>query len=66
MFVGVGNANFGILERLDDLEGRRVDNADFFSLSDLKMISDDELYERLLGEYPSWLRDAAAAGILRD
>jgi TerF-like vWA domain-containing protein len=66
MFVGVGNANFGILEHLDDLEGRRVDNADFFSLSDLKMISDDELYERLLGEYPSWLRDAAAAGILQD
>ncbi|MCR5122952.1 MAG: VWA domain-containing protein, partial [Ruminococcus sp.] len=50
---------------LDDLPGRRVDNADFFALDDYKKVPDSELYERLLTEFPGWLKAAAAAGILR-
>jgi hypothetical protein len=64
-FVGLGNANYGILERLDTMTGRRVDNVGFFAVDDIARLSDAELYDRVLTELPSWLRAATAAGILR-
>lgn len=54
-FVGIGNATFRFLKKLDDMDGRYVDNANFFELNDVMSISDGELYKRLMGEYPSWL-----------
>jgi len=63
-FVGVGRANYGLLERLDDLAGREVDNVGFFALDDADAVSDAELYARLLGEFPDWLRAARSAGIV--
>lgn len=64
-FVGLGKADYGVLERLDTMEGRTVDNAGFFSVDDIGKISDAELYRRLLSEFPDWLRAARAAGIVR-
>lgn len=64
-FVGIGRANYGVLERLDTMEGRRVDNAGFFALDDVTAVTDAELYERLLTELPAYLTAARAAGILR-
>jgi len=64
-FVGLGKANYGVLERLDTMGGRVVDNAGFFSVDDIRKISDAELYRRLLSEFPDWLRAARAAGIVR-
>ena len=63
-FVGVGQANYGLLTRLDELDGREVDNVGFFALDDIDAVSDAELYDRLLGELPDWLRAARAAGVL--
>ena len=63
-FVGLGRAKYGVLERLDELEGRVVDNAGFFALDDIDAVSDEELYQRLLGEFPDWLRAARAARIV--
>jgi len=63
-FVGVGRANYGLLERLDDLAGREVDNVGFFALDDVDAVSDAELYARLLGEFPDWLHAARSAGIV--
>ena len=63
-FVGIGKAKYGVLERLDELDGRVVDNAGFFALDDIDAVDDDELYRRLLGEFPDWLRAARAAGVL--
>lgn len=63
-FIGIGNANYGILKNLDTLKGRIVDNANFFALDDLKTISDTELYQRLLQEYPLWLKEARKKGIV--
>lgn len=54
-FVGIGDEEFGFLQRLDNLNGRYVDNADFFALNDFNEISDNELYHRILTEYPEWL-----------
>ncbi|GHB57136.1 hypothetical protein GCM10010347_29110 [Streptomyces cirratus] len=63
-FVGLGRAGFGVLERFDTMPGRRVDNVGFFAVDDIDRISDPELYDRLLSEFPSWIRAAREAGIL--
>ncbi len=63
-FVGLGNANYGVLRKLDNLPGRKIDNANFFALDDLDKISDEELYNRLLNEFPIWLKEARKKGIL--
>ncbi|MFD3696281.1 VWA domain-containing protein [Streptomyces sp. NPDC058646] len=64
-FIGLGRAGYGVLERFDTLPGRRVDNVGFFAVDDIDSLSDEELYDRLLSEFPSWIRAARAAGILR-
>ncbi|WP_410875437.1 vWA domain-containing protein [Nocardia sp. A7] len=63
-FIGLGKANFGVLRTLDELDDRVVDNAGFFALDDIDQVDDAELYRRLLGEFPDWLRAARAAGIV--
>ncbi|EHQ89526.1 VWA domain-containing protein [Desulfosporosinus youngiae] len=57
-FVGIGREDYGILEKLDTMAGRVVDNANFFALDDIDRISDEQLYERLLNEFPQWLKEA--------
>nr|WP_169745208.1 VWA domain-containing protein [Streptomyces megasporus] len=64
-FVGLGRANYGVLERFDTLPDRRVDNVGFFAVDDIDQVPDPELYDRLLSEFPSWVRAARQAGILR-
>ncbi|WP_067702780.1 VWA domain-containing protein [Nocardia jejuensis] len=65
-FVGLGSKNgYGVLEQLDTMAGRRVDNVGFFAVDDIDRITDAELYDRLLSEFPSWIDDATRAGILR-
>lgn len=56
-FVGVGGYGYGVLERLDTMSGRYVDNANFFALDDFKSVSNAELYSRLLNEFPQWLQE---------
>ncbi|WP_280442191.1 VWA domain-containing protein [Nocardia brasiliensis] len=64
-FIGLGKANYGLLRTLDELSDRLVDNAGFFALDDIDRVDDGELYTRLLGEFPDWLRAARTAGVLR-
>lgn len=54
-FVGIGDERFEFLQRLDDLKGRFIDNANFVSISDLSGIDDQTLYSMLLEEYADWL-----------
>ncbi|WP_328861538.1 VWA domain-containing protein [Streptomyces sp. NBC_00306] len=63
-FVGLGKSDYGVLERFDTLPGRRVDNVGFFAVDDIAVVSDPELYDRLLTEFPSWLTAARRAGII--
>lgn len=63
-FVGIGNSSFDYLEHLDEMEGRFIDNANFFSVNDLSNMTDNDLYNKLLGEYPDWITKAKNAGIL--
>jgi stress response protein SCP2 len=64
-FVGIGGRNYGVFEKLDTMAGRVVDNCNFFALDDLSDVTDAELYDRLLGEFPMWLQEARRAGVLR-
>lgn len=64
-FVGLAGSSYGILERLDTMGNRVVDNADFFHVDDLRKITDEQLYERLLNEFPNWIKQARAKGILK-
>lgn len=63
-FVGVGGKNYGILEKLDTMTRRYVDNAGFFALDDFKKVSNEELYARLLEEFPSWLEEIKRKGMI--
>ncbi|WP_420122930.1 vWA domain-containing protein, partial [Nakamurella sp.] len=45
-FVGIGANDYGLLEKLDDMAGRVVDNVDFFALDDIDRVPDAELYRR--------------------
>ena len=63
-FVGVGGQNYGILEKLDTMTGRYVDNAGFFALDDFKKVSNEELYARLLEEFPKWLEEIRRKGMI--
>ncbi|WP_324788415.1 VWA domain-containing protein [Streptomyces sp. H51] len=71
-FVGFGDPEdneFAFLRRLDELAvpaRRVVDNAGFFHAGeDPRGVSDRVLYDRLLGEFPTWLSAARAARIVR-
>ncbi|NAZ81499.1 stress protein [Kineococcus sp. R8] len=61
-FIGLGRSNYGVLQRLDTLTGRRHDNTGFFALDDIDQVPDPELYERILAEFPAWMRSYYPAG----
>ncbi|MFF2098301.1 vWA domain-containing protein [Streptomyces sp. NPDC058202] len=70
-FIGFGDPaskQFEFLRRLDELavpQKRAVDNAGFFHVgSDPRKMTDGELYDRLVAEFPQWLAAARAQGIL--
>ncbi|WP_288406393.1 VWA domain-containing protein [uncultured Acinetobacter sp.] len=65
-FVGIGGRNYGVLEKLDEMSGRIVDNCNFFSLDRIDGISDELLYELLLQEFPDWLIAAQQHQIVRN
>lgn len=64
-FVGIGNAGFAFLDKLDNLSGRYIDNASFFQVNDLDSISDNDLYSRLLNEFPQWIKLAKNKNIIK-
>lgn len=60
-FVGLGSADFNYLQRLDDVSGRYVDNADFFKVGRVSDIT----YNDLLNEFPNWLEYEKVKDMLR-
>lgn len=63
-FVGVGGSNYGILEKLDTMTGRVVDNCNFFAVDNINAIDDSQLYELLLNEFPKWLAEVTRKNLL--
>ncbi|MEU8544516.1 VWA domain-containing protein [Streptomyces sp. NPDC048717] len=71
-FIGFGDPEsrqLDFLRKLDELPvpaKRLIDNAGFFHAGkDPRRMPDEELYDRLVGEFPSWLAAARAEGIVR-
>lgn len=63
-FVGIGSAAFSFLRRLDDMKGPGLDNADFFPFDSGPNNPDEELYKKLLSEFPAWLKAAKKEGLV--
>ena len=70
-FIGFGDRGskqFDFLRKLDELpvpQKRAVDNAGFFHAgADPRRVSDADLYDRLVGEFPKWLVAARTRGIV--
>ncbi|MER5471572.1 VWA domain-containing protein [Streptomyces sp. NPDC002685] len=70
-FIGFGDPGsrqFEFLRKLDELavpQKRVVDNAGFFHAGpDPREVTDGELYDRLVAEFPQWLAAARAHGIV--
>ena len=64
-FVGIGSSSFNFLNELDTMEGRFIDNANFFSCNNIESETDDSLYAKLLGEFPSWITLARNKGLIK-
>lgn len=63
-FIGIGGSSYGALEKLDELKGRHIDNANFFAIDDLRQISEAQLYDRMMQEFPLWLKAARSKGMI--
>lgn len=59
------SGGFTFLEKLDDLSGRIIDNCDFFSVQSPDELSDTQLYDKMMDEYPGWLTKARQKNVLR-
>ena len=62
-FKKIFQSDFSFLESLDTLPERFIDNANFFLVENPNELSDEELYELLMQEYPSWLALAREKGL---
>lgn len=58
------DSDFPFLEKLDELDGRLIDNADFFSVASPDEHSDGALYDLLMNEYPQWVKEARQRGLI--
>ncbi|WP_242306423.1 VWA domain-containing protein [Bacillus cereus group sp. BfR-BA-01317] len=67
-FVGIGSEDdFPFLEKLDNMGGRLIDNANFvrFTREEINNMSPEELLEKLMNEFPSWIKEAKAHGLIQ-
>lgn len=56
-FIGTGHATFSYLEKLDNLNGRKVDNTAFIKVADFSKWTNEQLYAKLLEQYLQWLKE---------
>ncbi|MGD1524650.1 VWA domain-containing protein [Vibrio owensii] len=60
----VGSSTFEFLIKLDEMDGRHVDNAGFFAVKKPSDMSPERMFELLNGEYPEWLEEIRAKGMI--
>lgn len=56
-FIGLHGSEYGILDRLDEIDGRHTQNAGFLKLDDIDDFTDNALYEHLLYGLDNWLQE---------
>lgn len=65
-FIGIGGETFSFLKELDKMDPklRVIDNVGFKEVKNPASIDAGELYDILLEQYPGWVAEAKAKGIL--
>jgi hypothetical protein len=61
-FLSIGAEPIPFLEKLDDLDGRYIDNADYKPVGNVDTISDATLFDLILDEYPAWVLEERRRG----
>lgn len=64
LLLAFADSDFPFLEKLDELSGRLLDNANYFSVASPNEHSDETLYDLMMSEYPGWITLAKQQGIL--
>lgn len=64
-FLSIGKESMAFLEKLDTLTERFVDNANYQAIGDVDTISDADLFEKMLTEFPDWLKEARTKGLIK-
>lgn len=63
-FLSIGAESFEFLQKLDDLEERVIDNADYKPIGSIDALSDEQLIEALLDEYGEYVAEAKRLGMV--
>ncbi|WP_077490400.1 VWA domain-containing protein [Sinomonas mesophila] len=61
-FFSIGSESIAFLQKVDDLEDRYVDNADYKPVGDVDTTRPEDLYGMVLDEYPGWLGEQRRRG----
>ncbi|GAA2134414.1 VWA domain-containing protein [Arthrobacter humicola] len=64
-FLSIGKQSMVFLEKLDTLTERFVDNANYEPIGDVDAISDAVLFEKMLREFPDWLKEARTKDLIQ-
>ena len=64
-FIGIGGVDSKFLENLDNMSGRFIDNANYFKMPSLNSLSDEELYYKILKEFPSYIEEARKKNLIK-
>jgi len=56
--------SFNFLKKLDNMENRFIDNANFFNVPKDINVDETVLYQKMMVEYPHWVKEASKKGIL--
>lgn len=63
-FLSIGAESFDFLQKLDDLEERVIDNADYKPIGSIDALSDEALIDALLDEYGEYVTEARKLGLI--
>jgi uncharacterized protein with von Willebrand factor type A (vWA) domain len=61
-FISIGREEIPFLQKLDDLTDRYIDNADYEHIVDVDKLSDVQLFNIVLKEYPEWVTEMKKRG----
>jgi hypothetical protein len=57
-YIYAKSVGYAFLNILDAMQGRFLDNASFFPIDDFDSMSDATIYDKMMEEFPSWLKAA--------